>query len=353
MKLKSLALIFLAVFSLLPLAASAEELGDPAPELVVKEWILGGPVAIKPGTNIYVVVIWDTRISEGKEMFERLNELQQKYRDQGVVIVAVSDEAPDQIRNFVRKPEMHFDCAIGADTARRTAMAYMLGFKLQTIPRAFVVGKDAKLLWQGNPMMGLDVMLGQVVSGKFDLEHAKRTDKFRHDVEAYRMLAHRGDPRARAAGESLLANWTNNVRYLCDFAYFIINDPNTSRRDFALADHALLLAEKASSTNTTLRLLTTRVAYLTEIGETNQALGMIKAAMDAAPTAKEKAALEPYLKKVQARIEQRKKDPSANGTNAVDAASGATNRLANPAVNVPARKELIGPPMTRPAPKVQ
>ena len=350
MKLKSFALILLAAVCLLPFVSPAEELGDPAPPLVVKEWIQGEPVEIKAGTNIYVVVIWDTRIARGKETIDKLNELQKKYRDQGLVIVGISDEAPEQIRNFVRKPDVHFDFAVGADTARRTAMAYMLGFKLRTIPRAFVVGKDGKLLWQGPPLMGLDVMLGEAVAGKFDLERAKRTDEFRNEVESYRMLEHRGDPRARAAGESLLAGWTNNVRYLCDFAYFIVNDTKNPRRDFALADHALILAEKASPTNT-LRLLTTRVAYLIEIGETDTALNMVKTAMNAATDAKEKAALEPYLKKVEARIEARKKEQQAAATNSVDATSSTTNSAPKSSVNVPGKKQVIGPPMTRPSPK--
>jgi hypothetical protein len=35
--------------------------GDPAPPLNVDEWIKGQPVQVKPGTNIFVVEIWETR----------------------------------------------------------------------------------------------------------------------------------------------------------------------------------------------------------------------------------------------------------------------------------------------------
>jgi hypothetical protein len=309
------------LLALAPLAAAAEEIGDPAPALVVKEWIKGGPVEIKPGTNIFVVVIWGTKGDSELKAITKLNELQTKYRDQGVVIVGISDESPEQIRNFVEQPDVKIDYAIGADTARRTSISYMLGFKLHTIPRAFIVGKDGKFMWQGNPLNGLDVMLAEVVAGRYQLERAKKADMVRVQMEVYRSLSHRGDPRARAAGESLIEGWTNNARYLSDFAYFIVNDTRNPNRDFPLAEHALDLAEKSSQTNT-VRLLTTRVVVLLESGKPDEAITLLKSVIAASKDPKEKAALEPFLKRAEARAKELKARHSSANTNQVDSASG-------------------------------
>lgn len=317
------ALLLLMILGLAPLTGVSEELGDPAPELQIKEWIKGGPVEIKPGTNIYVVVIWGTRNPTIAKTITKLNELQDKYKDNGVIVLGISDETPDRVRNYVERPGVNINYTIGADTASRTAKAYMRGLKLRSIPRAFIVGKDGKLLWQGDPVSGLDFMLAEVVADKFDLARAKETDLFRVQIETYRTMAHKGDPRAHASGEMLIAGWTNNVRHLSDFAYYIINDPKNPRRDFALAGHALDLAEKAAQTNS-LRLLTTRAAYLMETGKPEQAIAMTKEAIAAAKDPKETTLLEAYLKRMEARAKSKSPKAQNSGTNAVDSAS-ATN----------------------------
>jgi hypothetical protein len=318
--LKTFFVLLLAALG--PLAGLAEELGDPAPPLVVKEWIKGSPVEIKPGTNIFVVVIWGTKGSDTRAAITNLNEIQKKYKDQGVIVIGICDESAQRIRNFVEQPDVHIDFAIGADTARRTTIAYMTGFKLRAIPRAFIVGKDARFLWHGSPLRGLNEVLGELVSGKYDFELAKKADAFRVQIEFYRNMVRRGDPGARAAGQSLIAAWTNDVRHLCDFAYVIIADTRNPGRDLKLAGQALDLAEKLAPTNT-LRLLSTRAAFLVETGRPEQAIGMVKDAIAAAKDPKEKAALEPYLKGLEARVKARAATKTkTEGTNGVASASG-------------------------------
>ena len=316
-RLKAAFTVLLAVMA--PLAALAEELGDPAPPLAVKEWIKGTPVEVGPGSNIFVVVIWATKGRETPATFTKLNEIQKKYKDRGVIIVGLCDESPERIKNFFEQPEMKVDFAIAADTARRTAMAYMMGFKLRAVPRAFVVGKDGKFLWHGSPLLGLDQVLGEITAGTYEITLAKKGDAFRVDLEAYRSLVRRGDPRARAAGEALIAAWTNDVRRLCDFAYVIVTDTRNPRRDMKLAGQAIDLAEKLAPTNT-LRLLSTRAAFLSETGRPEEAIGLIKDAIAAAKDPKEKAALEPYLKSLQARLQARSAKNNAAGTNALSPA---------------------------------
>ncbi len=321
-------LLSLVFCGLVPWVGLSEELGDPAPELGVKEWVKGGPVEIKPGTNIYVVVIFEGRIKSITNTIARLNELQNKYRDNGLIVVGINDEPVDKVRSFVNQPGLQIDFAVGADIASRTANSYMHAFRLHTIPRAFLVGKDGKFLWQGEPSNGLDVMVGEAIADRFDLARAKETDIFRGQIEAYRSMAHRGDPRARAAGEQMINGWTNNVRRLTEFAYYIIDDTRNPRRDMTLAGQALDLAEKNAQTNS-LRLLTTRAAFLIETGKSDQAIAMTKDAIAAAKDPKEKAVLENYLKKMEARAKAQKEKAANLGTNAVDSVTS-TNSSSTP-----------------------
>jgi hypothetical protein len=294
----SLILIFLA--SLAPLASFGDELGDPAPPLTIKEWIKGGPVEIKPGTNTYVVEIWNTTGANARGRIASLNEIQKKYKEQGLIVVGVSDESPEKIRQFVERPDVKVEYAIAADTNRRTAMDYMMGFKLRTIPHVFVVGKDAKLLWHGDPARGLDQALSKILAGKFELERAKETDMFRRQVEEYQAMVRKGDPRAHAAGELLISRWTNNVSHLCDFAYVIVRETGNPRRDLALAGEALDQAEKVGPTNA-VQLVAARGAFLFEKGKQDEAIAMVKQAIVEATDPKEKAGLEPYLRAMEAR----------------------------------------------------
>ncbi len=337
MKIHKHVFLFLALLGLAPLAAWADGLGDPAPELAVREWIKGGPVEVKPGTNIYVVVIWNTKSASNSNAIPVLNDVQKTYKAQGVVVVGISDESADRIRSYVMQTNVHIDFAVGADIARRTSIAYMLGFKLRSVPTAFVVGKDGKFLWHGDPILGLKEVIRDVLAGKYQIDRAQQVDAFRKEVDDYRKLAERGDPRARVAGETLIAGWTNNVRYLCDFAYTIVADTKNPKRDFTLAGQAIEMAERASPTNNTLRLLTTKIAFLFESGRPQEAIGMTKDAIDQAKDPREKAALEPYLRRLEARLKaiNEAKARKAASTNDVQSATGTNNARATHLPTVP------------------
>jgi hypothetical protein len=180
----------------------------------------------------------------------------------------------------------------------------MLGFKLRTIPHAFVVGRDGAFLWHGDPLHGLNELLSDVLAGKYQIARAREIDAYRVQVESYERMAERGDPRARAAGEMLIQGWTNNVNYLCDFAYTIITDTRNRGRDLTLAGEALDLAETLAPTNT-LRLFVTRAAYLCETGKPDEAVAMTKQAIAEAKDPKEKAAFAPYLRAMERRQKER------------------------------------------------
>lgn len=76
MMLKSVFPLVVLMAGLAPNTGWGGLIGEPAPPLVVKEWIKGQPVEIKPGTNIYVVDIWNTSNLASLDAITNLNDIQ-------------------------------------------------------------------------------------------------------------------------------------------------------------------------------------------------------------------------------------------------------------------------------------
>ena len=131
-------------------------IGDPAPPLVGKEWIKGQPVTVKPGTNIYVVEIWDTSSLASRAAITNLNDIQERFKTNGVVVVGISDDPVETIKEFVQHGGANIEYAIAADNQRKTALSYMTSVKQRGIPYTFVVGTNGNVLWHGHPLAGLN-----------------------------------------------------------------------------------------------------------------------------------------------------------------------------------------------------
>lgn len=79
-----------------------------------------------------------------------LNQLYLKHKNDGLKVVAISDEPQIKVGAHVQKhgADMAFPVAIGK---RETYADYMDAWGISTIPHAFVIGFDGNFLWQGNP----------------------------------------------------------------------------------------------------------------------------------------------------------------------------------------------------------
>ncbi|MCC6696684.1 MAG: TlpA family protein disulfide reductase [Candidatus Hydrogenedentes bacterium] len=167
--------IVATVFALAGAVKADEEvkelkLGDPAPALQLAEWLQGGPIALSEGkgTKVYVVEFWATWCPPCRVAIPHLNELYKKYKDQGLEVVAITDEDPEYVKEFLTEqgPKMVYPVAVDRD--QLTAIAYMLGVNINTIPHAFVIDSNGKLVWHGNPMNGLEDAVKQ---------HLPKTDR--------------------------------------------------------------------------------------------------------------------------------------------------------------------------------
>jgi alkyl hydroperoxide reductase subunit AhpC len=297
----AVSLVFLMA-GLAPSIGLSGLIGEPAPPLVVKEWIKGQPVAVKAGTNIFVVEIWNASSLVSRVAITNLNALQKRFQTNGVVIVGISDESADEIKEFVlHGGGTNIQYAIAADDQRQTSLGYMKPVGQRAIPYAFVVGTNGNLLWHGHALRGLDKALEQITAGQYDVTRHAKLDVANHQMLQYLGLARRGDARTRAAGRVLLEARTNDVPLLCDLAFQIATAPQIAKHDFALASMALTQAEKLRPTNSA-RVMITRAVLLFETGKRDEGLAKAKQALASAQSQEDKAEVQSYISTIEARM---------------------------------------------------
>jgi alkyl hydroperoxide reductase subunit AhpC len=304
---------------LAPVIGRGGPIGEPAAPLVVKEWIKGKPVEIKAGTNIFVVEVFTASTMASRASITTLNELQRRFKDQGVVVVGISDEPAERLKGFLADAGAAIEYAVAADNGRKTTLSYMMPVGKRGVPYAFVVGRDGKLQWHGHPQQGLAEALEQVTAGRYDTERAVKAELAWKQMGEYINRARRRDPRAEAAGRAFLANWTNDLARLCDLAYEIATEPRIAKRDFALANETLDRAAQLPPTNSA-RVAVTRAMVLFEGGKKEEGEARAREALASTADPKEKAYVEALLRKMEARL-------AAASTNAAAQKDPARTRL--------------------------
>ena len=220
------------------------ELGMPAPQLSISQWIKGGPVDLAQGQGkIYVVEFWATWCPPCRTSIPHLTELQRKFKDQGVVIIGISTEEAEKVAVFVEKMGEKMDYTVAVDDQGFTTKAYMDPFGIDGIPHAFVVDKEGKLVWQGHPMTGLDEALVQLVAGTYSFAQEKQLQELNAMIQDYMQIITNQANQAQAtewAKEILeraerLKDYPRCAMILNDFAWYAMTDARFVIRDMKLA----------------------------------------------------------------------------------------------------------------------
>ena len=234
----------------LAVLAQAAKIGDPAAPLRVAQWIRKGPVDLAAGKDktVYVVEFWATWCPPCRQSIPHLSELQARFKDQGVVVVGISDEKSKTVQPFVEKMADKMDYAVGLDDTQQTNKAYMEAYHQNGIPTAFVIDKSGAVVWVGHPMDGLDKVIEQVLAGSFVPKPLKSaTDDAADDEDAdstlqddYVAAASRrsGQAEAAAIGNMILRDQGDQPEKLNEFAWKILTDETLYHHDYPLAMRA-------------------------------------------------------------------------------------------------------------------
>ena len=145
--------------------ARALEMGDPAPALQLGKWVQGEPLALADakGKKLVIVEWWATWCKDSQKAIPRLNRLQRLHGDQ-LDVVAITDEDEAAVRKFLAANRVLYRLALDKGVAsRRVWMQYVV-----ETPHAFVVGRDGRVAWHGNPERGLYPAVADLLSGDYD-----------------------------------------------------------------------------------------------------------------------------------------------------------------------------------------
>jgi len=265
MKARNVGLALVVMLGIAALPALALGLGDDAPPLKVEKWIKGGPIDLKAGQgkNTYVIEFWATWCRPCRESIPHMTALQKKYKDKGVVVIGVSVDADkgarktrDKVEDFVKDQGEKMEYAVALDAREgTTGDAYMDPFLLDGIPCAFIVTKEGKIFWQGDPTQA-DKALDAILAGKYDLAKAQKEDQERRKQVEQRQAAEQvinkyfeliaSDEKpagADKAGQEALEAAGKDAELLNVLAWKILTDEDVKFRDRKLA---LKAAERAN-----------------------------------------------------------------------------------------------------------
>ena len=149
----------LALFALAgPFSARAatpeSAVGKPFPALKVE--FLGAKPDYEGKARI--VEFWATWCPPCRASIPHLNETYKKFKDKGLIVVGITDEAKAKVEQF--RTGVPMDYSVATDPSG--ALLKELG--IEGIPHAFVLNKKGVVVWQGHPMELKEATLEKVLA---------------------------------------------------------------------------------------------------------------------------------------------------------------------------------------------
>lgn len=141
-----------------------------APGLDIEEWIKGEEVTLQAGRT-YIVFFWKMNDQLSRMAFDPLTELQELRGDEGLTVIAITNDEIDDVRRFVRShdKEMGFTVAIDRRDSTQRAWKAAIDSQEDVTGMSFVVDKKGTIQIFGHPMAAeYEEYLVRIIRGRFD-----------------------------------------------------------------------------------------------------------------------------------------------------------------------------------------
>jgi thiol-disulfide isomerase/thioredoxin len=159
-KLKMLFFLLITVFTIgVTMPGCTASTGDAAPEVNAQKWLNADSFSIAANKDkIVIVEFWATWCPPCRASIPHLKTLHETYKDQGVVLVSLSNEpANAQVMSFCEKAGMNWIVGLGSSSGS--------AYGVSGIPHAAIV-VDGKIVWKGHPMAGMDEKVVELVNAR-------------------------------------------------------------------------------------------------------------------------------------------------------------------------------------------
>src|SRR5205814_5960481 len=156
---RTAAVLALAAGTMLGLAAETTlKVGDRAPKLQTGKWLQGAPVAEFRKEKAYLVEFWATWCGPCRVSIPHLNEIHNKYKEQGLVVIGQDCWERDEalVAPFIEKmgDKMTYRVALDdkADNQKgQMAETWMAAAGRNGSPSALLVDRKGMVAWFGHP----------------------------------------------------------------------------------------------------------------------------------------------------------------------------------------------------------
>ena len=105
-----------------------------------------------------LIEFWATWCPPCRASIAHLNDLAKKFHASGLQIVGIADEDKVVVEHFRDQTPMNYTVALDSNQALAAA------FGVQTIPQAWLMDKDGRVVWSGHPMELDDQTITSVLS---------------------------------------------------------------------------------------------------------------------------------------------------------------------------------------------